>query len=45
MAKTITVGKHKAVSKIKRPGVHSKKRNSSCKRSKNYKKQYRSQGR
>ena len=32
------------VSKIKRPGVHSKKRTSNNKNSKNYVKQYRGQG-
>lgn len=31
--------------KRKRPGVHAKTRNSGSKRSKNYKKQYRGQGR
>jgi hypothetical protein len=43
MAKLIT-GIYRAKPKKKRPGVHSKKRTSSHKHSKNYKKKYRGQG-
>jgi hypothetical protein len=47
MAKTKQTSATKMYSpkpKRKRPGVHSKKRNSNSKRSKNYKKAYRGQG-
>jgi hypothetical protein len=44
--KKTTTSIHKlAKPKIKRPGVHSKKKSSNSKKSKNYKKSYRSQGR
>ena len=43
MAKVITSSKTK-VSKKKRPGVHSKCKNSNSKNSKHYKKKYRGQG-
>jgi hypothetical protein len=39
-----TGGLKTTASKIKRPGVHSKKRTSNNKNSKNYVKQYRGQG-
>jgi hypothetical protein len=46
MAKqTTTVRTRISKAKKKRPGVHSKKKNSSNKKSKNYRKKYRSQGR
>ncbi len=41
-AKTTT---HLTKVKVRRPGVHSKKRHSNLKTSKNYKKAYRGQGR
>ncbi len=44
MPKATTTAK-KPKPKIKRPGVVSKKKNSRCKQSKNYKKRYRGQGR
>lgn len=44
--KTTTSSTHKlAKPKVKRPGVHSKKRSSNSKKSRNYKKAYKSQGR
>jgi hypothetical protein len=36
---------HKVKSKVNRPGIHSKKKSSNHKRSKNYVKKYRGQGR
>ena len=47
MAKVIStkVTTHFAKVKVRRPGVHSKKRHSNLKTSKNYKKVYRGQGR
>lgn len=36
---------HRAKSDTKRPGVHAKSKTSNSKRSKNYKKKYRGQGR
>lgn len=47
MAKSTTsnVRTHLSKSKKKRPGVHSKKKCASSKKSKNYKKLYRGQGR
>ena len=43
---TTTSSSSKLVSpKVKRPGVHSKKKSSNSKKSKNYKKAYRGQGR
>lgn len=45
MAKAIATVSYKAGPKVKRPGVHSKKRTSSLKTSKNYRKAYRGQGR
>lgn len=44
MAKVSTLNTHKSSSK-KRPGVHSKKKNSVHKHGKNYNKSYRGQGR
>lgn len=44
MAK-ITLSTHFERPKVSRPGVHSKKRNSNNKQSKNYVKKYRGQGR
>lgn len=34
-----------SITKKKRPDVHSKKKNSNCKKAKNYRKKYRGQGR
>lgn len=45
MAKVISTVSYIAGPKIKRPGVHSKKKTSHLKTSKNYKKAYRGQGR
>ena len=47
MAKTKTsiAAAHRAKPRIKRKGIHSKKKTSKNKSSKNYKKPYRSQGR
>ena len=45
MAKIIATVNYISGPKIKRPGVHSKKRTSRLKTSKNYKKAYRGQGR
>ena len=46
MAKVITkTTAHLNKTKVRRPGVHSKKRHSNLKTSKNYKKAYRGQGR
>ena len=46
MAKVITkTTTHLNKTKVRRPGVHSKKRHSNFKTSKNYKKAYRGQGR
>ena len=46
MAKVITkTTTHLNKTKVRRPGVHSKKRHSNLKTSKNYKKAYRGQGR
>ena len=45
MAKVISTVRYIESSKVKRPGVHSKKKTSSLKSSKNYKKAYRGQGR
>lgn len=45
MAKTIAIKTYKKRSRKKRPGVHSKKRNSVNKFGKNYNKKYRGQGR
>lgn len=45
MAKAILTVSYSVSPKIKRPGVHSKKRTSRLKSSKNYKKAYRGQGR
>jgi hypothetical protein len=45
MAKTISAPTYKEAPKHKRPGVHSKKKSSGVKTSKNYKKPYRGQGR
>ena len=42
---TTSVRVHMAKPHKKRPGVHSKKKNSSSKNAKNYKKSYRGQGR
>jgi hypothetical protein len=42
--KSITTGKRKS-KKVARPGVHSKCKNSKSKRSKNYNKSYKGQGR
>jgi hypothetical protein len=42
---TSTVRTHIARPRKKRPGVHSKKKNSKSKRAKNYAKSYRGQGR
>jgi hypothetical protein len=42
---TSSVKTHIAKPHSKRPGVHSKKKNSSSKKAKNYKKAYRGQGR
>jgi hypothetical protein len=42
---TSTVRNHIARPHKKRPGVHSKKKNSRSKKSKNYRKAYRGQGR
>jgi len=36
--------RYKAKARISRPGIHSKKKNSNLKNSKNYKKKYRGQG-
>lgn len=45
MAKVITkTTTHLNKTKVRRPGVHSKKRHSNFKTSKNYKKAYRGQG-
>jgi hypothetical protein len=44
MAKFSSVSNVKDVSKIKRPGIHSKNNTSKLKKSKNYKKSYRGQG-
>lgn len=41
---TQAVSKFRKKSKISRPGVHSKKKTSNLKNSKNYKKKYRGQG-
>lgn len=38
------MGKYIARNKVSRPGVHSKKRTSKLKKSKNYKKKYNGQG-
>lgn len=47
MAKTTTTSSTKSKGKVrkKRPGIHSKKNTSSSKKSRNYKKLYRGQGR
>lgn len=45
MAKTIVGGGRVELPKRNRPGVHSKNNTSKSKRSKNYKKKYRGQGR
>lgn len=42
--KTLTTAKEETPA-VKRPGVHSKKRTSKLKKSKNYKKAYKGQGR
>ena len=42
---TTTTKVHLETSKVKRPGIHSKKKTSKLKKSKNYKKMYRGQGR
>lgn len=42
--KKMNISVYKENSKSKRPGVHSKKKNSGLKTSKNYKKSYRGQG-
>lgn len=42
--KSIQINTYKRVKK-KRKGIHSKKKNSRCKSSKNYRKKYRGQGR
>lgn len=42
---TTTVSTLRATTKKKRPGIHSKKKSSHLKTSKNYKKAYNSQGR
>lgn len=44
MAKGLTLGNYLEKPKTKRPGVHSKKRTSKLKSSKNYRKAYRGQG-
>jgi hypothetical protein len=44
MAKVQSTSNFKKKPKVKRPGVHSKNKNSSIKGSKNYVKPYRSQG-
>lgn len=44
MAKQSTTAKEDTIP-VKRPGVHSKKRTSKLKKSKNYKKAYKGQGR
>ena len=44
MAKGLTLGNYSEKVKTKRPGVHSKKRTSNIKSSKNYRKAYRGQG-
>lgn len=43
-AKGGSIAKNVLSSKRKRPGVHSKKKTSKCKTSKNYSKRYRGQG-
>ena len=46
MAKTaITTTKAYSKPKVSRPGVHAKTKTSKCKKSRNYKKSYRAQGR
>lgn len=45
MAKTLTIKVYRKTNSKKRPGVHSKKRNSVHKTGKNYNKRYRGQGR
>ena len=45
MAKAVATVSYVSGPKIKRPGVHSKKKTSRLKTSKNYKKAYRGQGR
>ena len=45
MAKVISMMTYVEHSRVKRPGVHSKKRTSRLKTSKNYRKAYRGQGR
>jgi hypothetical protein len=44
-AKTSATSFHIASPKVSRPGIHAKSKTSSNKRSKNYKKKYRGQGR
>jgi hypothetical protein len=44
-ASTTSTRSHLAKPKKKRPGIHSKKKSSNSKSSKNYKKTYRGQGR
>ena len=44
MAKLTNTSEKKVVSKVSRPGVHSKSKTSSLKSSKNYKKMYGGQG-
>lgn len=44
MKKTNTTSTFKKKAKVRRPGVHSKKKNSSLKTSKNYSKPYNRQG-
>lgn len=43
MAKTVSVT-HKQKAKVRRPGIHSKKKSSNVKTSKNYTKKYKGQG-
>lgn len=43
MAKTVSIA-HKQKAKVSRPGIHSKKKSSNVKTSKNYTKKYKGQG-